>query len=136
HGLTLFEQLIHRKRMVRRRDAELAVRIYHNGNAAGHWYTRDAAHKAGSDEIGIADTDSKAFVAGSVTSGCADVDVIAAVDEVLSRLVADHRVQAKIVTPSVNQPRVTDGNVCLAVHITRHRQSAEGLVERTHAVTL
>ena len=81
HGLTLFEELVHRKRMARRGDAELAICIYDN-RVAAHGYTRNAADKAGADELRVADADGLLSVVTGI-GGCADVDVIASVGEVV-----------------------------------------------------
>src|SRR4030095_15803311 len=77
----LFQQLVYRtKRAARGTFAELAVGTYADRGAAAP-YTRDAPDNAFSKCYfrRVTYADGGAFVAGTVTSGCADVDVIEAV---------------------------------------------------------
>ena len=57
----------------------------------------------------IADANGRAFVGEIVTSGCADIDIIEPVDDVLSGHVADDRVKATACVADLC--RITDGNV-------------------------
>src|SRR4030095_2302625 len=78
----LFQQLVHRaRRAASSTFAELAVSTYAD-RATANCVSRDAADKAGADEVRIADADRSAFTGGAGTGGCADVDVIAAVGEI------------------------------------------------------
>src|SRR5215510_2407384 len=88
------------------------------------------------DEVRIADADGSAFGRNARTRRGANVDVIAPIGEIKSRLIADDGVKTACCrSQMVEERRITNGNIARAADTGTQRAKADRLVVQTIAIS-